>query len=567
MRPGEALIAFSVAVVAPLFGAEDPRGFNLDFVVRYGEHRQQLTLKALHDLAGSSFDQPPAPRDDRYAHTVPAAGYYLTGLLRSRGYDAVLAKGDSDSQLAHIARASPRVVCISSTMLFSAASLRHLVRRVRRHLPGVTIIVGGIQVWKSYRWLEMSRDGLRVDDASVREQRHWSIFPCHRSDIEVDVFVVSPHGGDLLQRVLRELERGESADLESIENLALPDGDGRFAFTRRIEERPDYDHDFTRWDLIDELPARIPIRSSVGCPNRCAYCDFCVVYPKVHLRSRDSLAAELELIRTTLRQRRQVAMLALVDDNAFSTPRRVREVCEVLIASRMSTYWMSFLHTRHVNESNIELIRRSGLIMAMVGVESGDPGQLARMGRSQDVQRNAQAIELLDAAGIPVLMYFVLGFPGETRATLANTAGFLNRLQLQRSSSSYQVYPLQVVPMSRLGDPAIREHHALSGMWSTWSHATMSAGDTVAVGRELFEMVVDVPYHYEDESPRFNRRWDDDRRKRLFRLRHLLTRKLLEKSPHTALRSTLAQIADCMGHPQASPPDHFIDQLCVGDTK
>jgi radical SAM superfamily enzyme YgiQ (UPF0313 family) len=257
-------------------------------------------------------------------------------------------------------------------------------------------------------------------------------------------------------------------------------------------------------------------------------------------------------------------LLSFVDDNAFSSARRIQEVCEAVIRSRISTYWLGFLHTRHIDETNIDLIRRSGLILAMVGVESGDPGQLRRMGRSSDVGRMQRAIELLDASGITPLMYLVLGFPGETEATLRTTAAFLNRLRVERSSASYQMYRLQVLPLSRLGSGPLREELGLTGMWSEWSHPTMSSHQTAAAGRLVFEQVTDLPYHYEDESAAFNRRFEPAARRTLFGLRNRLTRELLDQAGPHRLRATLGQMLATMGYGDIPVPDTFIAALVTG---
>jgi hypothetical protein len=102
-----------------------------------------------------------------------------------------------------------------------------------------------------------------------------------------------------------------------------------FFTTKTRAEQINFDQNYTRWDLLDELPVCVPVRTSIGCPYRCNYCDFWCLYPNIFLRSKESLQSELSLI--TKKRDKKLTMIEVVDGNVFINPRRVDDVCKAFI--------------------------------------------------------------------------------------------------------------------------------------------------------------------------------------------------------------------------------------------
>jgi radical SAM superfamily enzyme YgiQ (UPF0313 family) len=545
-----------IAIVAPSEWEGD-----CQFVVRMQPGGRELTLQNLHRLAKAGFDMAQFAGDPSCIDgTIPAAGYYLSGALRAAGYDTLLTQHTDEATLRKIAAASPRAVCISSTMLMSRASLAHAVARVRHVMPDVCVIVGGILVWKSYRWREISQHVIRSPSSPTNEE-DWFVLPCTKDDIDADVFVVSPHGLDSLFAVLKELDRGSHADLAHVPNLFVPNLGGEFIPTPRASDQI-LDEDFTRWDLLDELPVRIPIRTSMGCAYRCAFCDFCSLFPQLTLRSLESLKAELRLIATLVRShRRRPVLLDITDDNVFVSRQRLREICKTLIDAKTGMMWGSFVRAASFVCDEVDLAKRSGLVLAMIGVESGHQAQLDRMGKKQRTDTVRLCIETLDAKGIGVLMTFLVGFPGETSETVEATTNFLTGLQV--CNSSYRLYPLWVSPLSSLASPSFRTRWQLEGGADRWSHQTMNSEQAQRFCFEVFRHARNVPYGYPEESGLYNRGFAPERRRQLFDLRRQLTVQLIEGQPWESIVDTLCDIKVAMGLERTPPPATFRDHLYI----
>jgi len=173
-----------------------------------------------------------AKQENSRAETIPAAGYYLTGLLRANGYHTILGTKCDNEFLSRISSADPFAICISSTMILDNEFLKNIVRQIRQVLPEAFIIVGGVFVYKSfYNLIEMQNTNV-----DVSHYASWMLFNSGDSEMDVDIFVVAPNGKQALLMVLKELERGQKAQFEHIPNLAIADNKRGFTFTPRQNE-------------------------------------------------------------------------------------------------------------------------------------------------------------------------------------------------------------------------------------------------------------------------------------------------------------------------------------------
>jgi radical SAM superfamily enzyme YgiQ (UPF0313 family) len=207
---------------------------------------------------------------------------------------------------------------------------------------------------------------------------------------------------------------------------------------------------------------------------------------------------------------------------------------------------------------------RSGLMLGLIGVESGDPGQLERMNKRQDIEKVKRGVEQFDAYGINTLMTFVVGFPGENQQTLGNTIDFMNSLSLTNLISSYRLFTLLVEPLSPLNDPSERAKWNLKGALGRWSHYTMNSNEVMKASFELFKGVTNVPYHYGEESNFFNRaKFRYPARQLLIQLRQRLTVKLFEYAPWEQIEPLLLSMAQQMNLPAGRIGESLRQEISV----
>jgi anaerobic magnesium-protoporphyrin IX monomethyl ester cyclase len=538
-----------------------------DFVLRLKKPEEELTFELLRHLANNSYHTAMLTQKSKAATPpITAAGYYLASLLRMNYYDPILTAKIDDDSLRAIAKQNPVAFCISTTMIREKASLVAVIRQIRKIMKDVLIIVGGVQVWKSYLMVQKTdilTKNSNVSSAALLNNPE-TLFPCSKSQIDADVFVVSNHGGEILLHILDEvMAKGKNSCLEHIPNLALPDSGGHFYFTRRIDETIDYEQDYTRWELVDELPPIISIRTSVGCPYRCGYCDFCFLYPKIIYRSCDSIKAELHTIKKLLKSQTDIdnRRINFSDDNIFITPKRADEICKTLIELDTGLLWSGFIRASSINPANVNLVRQSNLERAWIGVESGDQAQLNRMNKKQNIDTIKRGIELLDGEHIATYMSYVIGYAGENDISIENTIDFLNHLNV--SNSSYMVFPLVITPMSEISLPALRQKWDVKGIFREWSHQTMDSKTAVEKSKFVFQNVKNIPYYYSQESIAFLQKFSPEIRKKLYSLRQELTVALMKQAPWENIARLFSNLSLTLGA-NAAPPDHQFRQeiLC-----
>ncbi|MBN2533913.1 MAG: radical SAM protein [Spirochaetales bacterium] len=539
-----------IAIVAPM---RMEKQYEADFRLLLENSGQELNLPFLYEFI--SYDYTAKNKVNQYKEdTIPAAGYFLSTNLRRAGYDTVLTQRIDDFTMQSIARENPIAVCISTTMILRKKTCLEVIIQIKKNMPDVIIIIGGMLVLKSF--LVYRKEEKDEDEES------WQLFDRFEPEYENCLFIISHHGISSLYRVLKEIEKGKNADYLDIPNLAVPLNNSLY-FTQYKEDIIDINNEYTHWELLEKIPYRIPIRASIGCPYRCVYCDFNKLYPGFLTRNMDSIKKELSTIKKIVNSQSQPALLHFTDDNIFIKGERLQAICRTIIDSEIQLPWLCFMRASGVNKSDIHLLKESNLLMSMIGVESGDQGLLQAMKKEQDLRQIKSVIELLDENRISVLMTFIVGFPGENKETLNNTLMFVNSLNLKNIFLTYHLYPLKIISLSPVLNTENRQKWNVQGFYNKWKHYTMDSLQANEETYYLFKNIDDIPYHYLEESNFFNYRFSYEQRKKLFNLRKDLTIAVFEKVKTEKIQTIFKDIALAMRLPVKLPGNEIIKQLTV----
>jgi hypothetical protein len=490
------------------------------------------------------------PMENRGKAAHPLAGYYLESFLKTRGYDAraVFTLDDGGAWAAGLPQ--PVAVALSTTFITSVPELCRTLRRVRAGVgPAVPIVVGGVFVWKQHLWGPERFAGR--SECQGRPELAALFAPDGDPALREAFYVASEFGEHTLLRLLEAIRHGARTadDVATIDNLVLWTPAGWRA-SGHADEPIDLDADFTRWDLVDEMPAAmVPVRTSVGCPHECEFCDFVAVHPRLRLRSPASIVEELRLAAA-----RGTTSIGFVDDNALSSRGRARAIASAISQSGLGLRWGGYLRADRVAEDDAALLSGSGLMFAWCGVESGDAEMLRRMKKRSELERARSGIDSLTAAGVHVLATFVLGFPGESRSSLDRTVAFLNGLRRDaRGAVEYLVFPFQLVPGAPVDEPARRRELGVTGLFGEWRHAAMSAEDVRTRWAPYVFRGVDAGYtYYGGDHPPF---WNPARRGEAIRLRKELTVAFLDGAPDEVLQERFAALHRLLRFGPGSTPE------------
>lgn len=405
---------------------------------------------------------------------VSLNGPYLCQFLESRGFRAELVplySADPERLASALAR-GPRAVALSTTFLPFAAQIDAIAGAIRRQAPKSLLIAGGIQVWKSFQHRTLSERGVIAENIRAAVGEHNYLMDPKRHS-PVDLFVVSDAGEETLAEILRCLREG--ADPRALPNVAWQSEEG----WRINPVSPEPYHEVrVDWSRVGLRPAPVylPVQAGLGCGFRCAFCDFAGLRP-VRTRDTQSLIGEIR----TMPPHQGVRRVYFTDDNLFPTRQRVKEVCAELIRSGMDLRWRGLIRVDGVDDEAAELMARSGCLEVLLGIESGDAGMLRRMNKRVTPEQILAGVEILSRHGIHTKSTFIVGFPGETPETLANTAALLNAYPTGgEATHRFLFFQFAVLPLSRAASPQFRKEYGIEGYGYRWRHATMTSDEAAA---------------------------------------------------------------------------------------
>ncbi|MFA5839566.1 MAG: radical SAM protein [Candidatus Margulisiibacteriota bacterium] len=87
-------------------------------------------------------------------------------------------------------------------------------------------------------------------------------------------------------------------------------------------------------------------------------------------------------------------------------------------------------------KNELPLLKEFGLLLLMLGVESGDNQMLHLMRKGITSEQSLEAFRLLKEAGIRPKAYMLVGYPGETTETITKSINFINH----RMFSDWHIY-------------------------------------------------------------------------------------------------------------------------------
>ena len=205
------------------------------------------------------------------------------------------------------------------------------------------------------------------------------------------------------------------------------------------------------WDLVKTDLYRLPftgrpfllVGTSRGCPHSCRFCADAAYYGRhLRMKSPERIVAELK----TCRDKHQVSDFLFWSESFTLRREWTQAVLEEIIRADLGIRFVCNSRTDHVDPDLLALLRRAGGWMIGFGLESGSQHILDLMGKNVSLEQNRQAVLWAKEAGLQVTAHMVLGYPGETAETIAETIRFSRSLPLDYA----QFYCAVPFPGSRM---------------------------------------------------------------------------------------------------------------------
>jgi radical SAM PhpK family P-methyltransferase len=404
-----------------------------------------------------------------YSGAIPnLAAAYLTSFLRKRGFiaDYINLFQQEKDRLAALLAKNPRCVAITTTFYVIDVPVIEIIQFIREYNPSVKIIVGGPLVANSARKYgrEHADSGMAHFAANAEPTKINQEFEAALSGMAADIYVIEGQGEFTLARIVDRLRRG--ATVTDVPNIVFAEGGGYYR-TPTEPENNDLDTVDIDWGSLSPaaLGHTIQMRTARSCAFKCSFCNYPARAGKLTLAGLDTIKRELDSIRN----RGDVANVVFIDDT-FNVPlERFKEICQLMIRERYGFNWYSYFRCSNSDEEAFDLMAESGCKGVFLGIESGSPLILKYMNKAATVEKYERGIGQLRQRDILSFASFIVGFPGETDATVRETVEFLRATK----PDFYRAQLWYCEPGTPIDGR--KTEFDINGEGFVWTHATMDS--------------------------------------------------------------------------------------------
>jgi len=238
----------------------------------------------------------------------------------------------------------------------------------------------------------------------------------------------------------------------------------------------------------------ISLTTSRGCPFPCIFCAGSkMVGAKIRYRKAESVVDEMEYLWG-------LGFLQLnVADDLFTAKRtHAMAVCDEILRRGLKMRWSCFSRVDTITPPLARRMYEAGCASVSFGVETANIEMLATVRKGVKLPDVISAITMCVDAGIEPHVSFILGLPGETPESLAETQAFADRIAKLGAASGFHL--LAPFPGTAVRDS--NQDYDLTILSDDWSdyHANHAIVETAAVSRR------NARCHRRRVEPRLRRR-------------------------------------------------------------
>jgi len=160
------------------------------------------------------------------------------------------------------------------------------------------------------------------------------------------------------------------------------------------------------------------IVTSRGCPFRCTFCMAKTAWGrKTRFRSVKNVVDEIE---EDFKKYKHVDFT--FHDELFTASRqRVLDFCQELLRRQLHVKWFCQARCGSIDEEMAKIMKKAGCEMIGFGFESGDEQILKSMKKDNSLEKAKESAKICQKTGIRIYGSFILGYPGETKASIKKT--------------------------------------------------------------------------------------------------------------------------------------------------
>lgn len=339
---------------------------------------------------------------------VPLGILYISAWLEKHGYDNEIFDSTFSSfhELCNVLlENTPRIVGIYTNLMTKLNVLR-IIRFVKTNdrLRHTRIILGGPEV-----------------------RNHASNFLLHGAD-----YMVMGEGEESMLELVNFIMTGKP-ELSAIEGIVYKNEQGTICKNAEREKLKNLDllplpnrHKVNLQLYFDAWKQKhgtssVTINTMRGCPYSCKWCSRAVYGSSYRRRSAKHVVDEIAWLQTSY----NVDSIWFVDD-VFTISHKWLESFSAEIEKRgLIIRYECITRADRMNEAVIKQLKKSGCFRVWIGAESGSQKVIDLMDRRVEVQQVRQMIQLAKRHDIEAGTFIMVGYPGETREDIFETARHL----------------------------------------------------------------------------------------------------------------------------------------------
>ena len=383
--------------------------------------------------------------------TMPLALLAVGSALDPARFEVVIVDGrlEADPLAALVAELDPQTVWVGVTVLTGAPIRDALAasRAVKAARPGLPVVWGG--------W-------------------HPSLFPeqC-LTEPSVDGVVIG-QGEDTFVEVVERLAAGQSAAGVAGTAWRGPGGVSHLAPPRALRDVNALPP--LNYDLID-VPRYFAAKgkrqfdyiSSQGCRFRCTFCADPTVFKRGwYGLAPERMAAELSAYHA----RWGLDEIAFQDETFFTSRARVEAVAEAFLVAELTVPWTATMRAdqgARLDDALLAKCKQAGLRRAMIGVESGSDAMLARIKKDITLAQVYASAERLARHGLGAILNFIVGFPGESDASVQASLDAAARLRAMSPDFEVAIFYFRPYPGNPIAEELLAQGYHFPATLAEWA--------------------------------------------------------------------------------------------------
>lgn len=238
---------------------------------------------------------------------------------------------------------------------------------------------------------------------------------------------------DLAEAIENGKKLGNVSGISYKENGGLIHNPNKFTSSEDLDEIPFVSKVYKEhlnvndYFLNHALYPMVQIFTGRGCPNQCTFCSWpeTLMGRDYRVRNIENIADEFEFVVNELPEVKEI----FIEDDTFTiNKRRVKHFCDELNRRKMDISW-GCQSRADLDYETMKAMKGAGCRLLDVGYESGSDAILRNIKKGITVNQLREFTKNAKKTRLKILADFVIGFPGETKETAAQTIRFIKEIK------------------------------------------------------------------------------------------------------------------------------------------